>query len=385
MTSRPHDPMTALAHFNESDLLALIENELDPEAADALHRQLAAEPGALEAIERMRQDRAMLRELPDPEVPHDLLADLEPMLVRPMLMPEGDWRRRHRPRRGLPIRAMAAAVLVIGVSAAVWLLVDSLTGTGPAEPGETLVTAEAEEADAPRDAGAVASTVQAEASSPDEPAVVYEPSEFHSTPMVPVHSPLDDGPATIRAAEFVLVIRTGDPERLPDTLREALRELDTDSALVRNYSRDEIRQLERQLMAGVVIDKHAAEGGKRKSPPVVSGGRSPRGTPPARRQSDEPGAAHLFGSSDLVPTSMQQLEFARHGAAYTVSVPLVRLNDVLATLQDADGIDTTLRPTDAEDSDGWFEDYMAVQRAAAELHRTAGNTIVLLPVVVERK
>ena len=88
--------------FDESDLLAYVEDELPPEKTDTLRMLLAAHPRALAVIEAMRHDRAILGTDPEPAVPDDLLAELEPMMARPMLMADPqDWRRRYRPRRGL--------------------------------------------------------------------------------------------------------------------------------------------------------------------------------------------------------------------------------------------------------------------------------------------
>ena len=55
--------------FDEAELLALIEDELDSDRAEALRTSLRdTDPRALEAIERMRADREILSSLNTPEV-----------------------------------------------------------------------------------------------------------------------------------------------------------------------------------------------------------------------------------------------------------------------------------------------------------------------------
>ncbi|MHC5008663.1 MAG: anti-sigma factor family protein, partial [Planctomycetota bacterium] len=82
--------------FDEAELLALIEDTLDPTDAQRLRQRLASEPEAVALIDRMREDRELLRSIPEPEVPGGLLAELEPILARPMLMPDLPARRRRR-------------------------------------------------------------------------------------------------------------------------------------------------------------------------------------------------------------------------------------------------------------------------------------------------
>ena len=75
-----------LDHHDELELLALIEGDLDARQAAALRKRLANEPRAQAMIERMREDRAVLRAMGSPELPADFVARLEPLLARPMLI-----------------------------------------------------------------------------------------------------------------------------------------------------------------------------------------------------------------------------------------------------------------------------------------------------------
>ena len=112
--------------YDEHELLALIEDELDPERTRALRQRLAREPAALAAVDRMRSDRRRLRTLEAPAPPADLLADLEPLMARPMLVEmRPSALRRARARRERRLRVMQAALVA---AAAVALLVGGWVG-----------------------------------------------------------------------------------------------------------------------------------------------------------------------------------------------------------------------------------------------------------------
>ncbi len=133
-----------LDHFEESDLLALIEGELGPEDAKALWGRISEDPHARGVIQAMRRDRELLQALGEPPVPVDLLAELEPRLARPMLMaPTGeDLRRRHRRRRRRygPIAAAAGIALML-FAGVYWAAVSGrLSSTGP-EPADQFAMA----------------------------------------------------------------------------------------------------------------------------------------------------------------------------------------------------------------------------------------------------
>ena len=118
-----------LDHFDESDLLALIEGELDPAEASTLWRRIGEDPHARGVIEAMQRDRQLLQSLGEPPMPVDLLVELEPRLARPMLMgPTGDdLRRRHRRKRRRygPIAAAAGIGLML-FGGAYWAAVSGL-------------------------------------------------------------------------------------------------------------------------------------------------------------------------------------------------------------------------------------------------------------------
>jgi len=75
-----------LDEFDPTELIDLIEGELDAPAARALSARLARDPAARATVETIMRDRAVLRSLGHPELPAGLLARLEPLLARPMLI-----------------------------------------------------------------------------------------------------------------------------------------------------------------------------------------------------------------------------------------------------------------------------------------------------------
>src|SRR5262245_47363983 len=117
-----------LHRYDESELLDLIEGELDAPAAEALRQRLASDPRAAAAVDRIIADRTSLRSLKEPALPYDFMARLEPVLARPMLIESsqpqpahkpGEFRRQyrrqtHRIRWG---RLAAAAVVLLALLA----------------------------------------------------------------------------------------------------------------------------------------------------------------------------------------------------------------------------------------------------------------------------
>ena len=104
--------------FEEAQLLALIEAQLDHATAQQLRKRLEAHSGAGELIERLQADRELLRSEPEPALDVDLVAELEPLMARPILMgPPGEFRRRRTRRRRwvLPLAAGLGVAFVGGL------------------------------------------------------------------------------------------------------------------------------------------------------------------------------------------------------------------------------------------------------------------------------
>ncbi len=390
--------------FDETELLALIEDELNPRDARALRERLADEPGGLRAIEAMRRDRAALKTTREPELPGDLLAELEPMLARPMLMPEGDWRRKRRRRVRPPAWAVVAAMVTLAATVGLWALVDRvdwtrLAGTGSAGPGE----------------GAAALAARGDQAGPAAPGGTGE-GWLNDGSVIHHHAPLDEGPGAsglaaarptmgsrlsgkepVLAAGFVLVFSTDDSTSVEETLRRVLADPQTTS-LVRNFDYEEAGRLERLLLRGsqmetgdgdVIVADSAPQADAIVDRPRPAPGRRDAKTPrrlPLPEKFTE--ATQLFGRASLAPSFERQLEFSQQGATYTISVPLARLDEVLARLQMTVGAQTTLRlrrPAGETAAGTWLGDYDEVRRAAAQMRRTNPDAVILLPVVVKKK
>lgn len=394
--------------FDEADLLALIEDEVDPEQAAEIRRRLVGDPQALALLERLRDDRMLLRTMDEPQVPADLLADLETTLVRPMLMADtGDWRRRYRQRRPWKRYVAAVAVLTIMVLAGVWATASGVIGFGSGSGSPLARHDDAVTAPAP------VTPSQRLAALPQEPADDQWPPadavihHYLPVPSVGLKTAVAAVPfsgdrqvsARFTAARFALVVKGRDQDQIEQTLRRVLGELESQAALVRNFSYPEAEQLALQLrldrdrgvdselarafedFAGI-----AASGTDRPFPAEglvtrrKAAGRFARTL--ERSEAAVTVSGLLVGPRSLAPSYEQQLEFAEAGATWTISVPVEHLNDLLARLQLTEGQTTALK---VWGDDGgawgpvrWLSDYPRILQEAALLEGT-----VMLPVVVE--
>ena len=111
--------------FDESQLLELIEGELDSAAAASLRGRVADDPKTLAMLAKLENDRHVLRSLPEPEPPPQLQSQIENILARPMLIEAvkpGVYRRQQRRiARQRRLRQLAtAAIIALSISGAVW-------------------------------------------------------------------------------------------------------------------------------------------------------------------------------------------------------------------------------------------------------------------------
>jgi len=406
--------------FNEADLLALIEGELAPKQAAKLRRRLAGEPRMAALVDRLQDDREMLRTMPAPPLPSGLVTELEPMMARPMLMPNaGDWRQRYRHRR--PWRrhvAMAAiaAVVCMALLGGVWAVSSGLLGGGTVEDSMLATTA----AGASHASSGVGD-VRAAGETRDVPWPPEGSTIHHRRPMgdpvrladaqeperrMPPGPRRERGAApSLTAADFVLVVNApGGGEQamqhLQDTLQRVVGGLAGEVALVRNFSFAQAQQLARRVEAdqGRRFDRELSRAGSDFAG-ITATGRATGGERLIRRRRaagrlartvDESGGAlavsgQLVGPRSLAPTYEQQIDYAEGGAIWTITVPADRLNEVLAGLALAEGCETVLqlrRDGDAVAPTGpgrWLSDYPRILREAARLDGT-----VMLPVVISQ-
>ncbi|MHC4101470.1 MAG: anti-sigma factor family protein [Planctomycetota bacterium] len=392
--------------FDEAELLALIEDELDAADAERLRQRLVSEPEALALIERMREDRARLRATPEPEVPGGLLAELEPILARPMLMLETPARRRRRP----VVSAVAAGVALATLGGFWAVLVSNLEPAAP-EPVE-LVEAQRSPAPAPRTG---LEAVRQPAPATDETWPPAGTVIHHRGPLVAVsgrpavaREPVQaartarGGEPSLVAADFMLVVRAGDATEAEQTLQRIVSDLGAETALVRNFTYREADELEeaRRLAEGarsadpaeaddMVADALGETPARRQADRSAPGRTRPRPRPQDLPESRYSTSELLVGSKEFAPSFERQLDFSQRGAAYTLSVPAARLMQVLSRLQLDAPHQTALcieaGGVDAETTDElrWLRDWPMAKQAADALDTHGRDAVILLPVVVE--
>lgn len=116
-------PAPTMTHQPDpSLLLAYVEGELPEREEARLRAQLASQPDLLAMLDRMSADRARLRAIGEPPLSVDLVAALEPLLARPLLMMNdtpGAYRRGVRSRRFGPPLTVAAGLAILGSSVAI--------------------------------------------------------------------------------------------------------------------------------------------------------------------------------------------------------------------------------------------------------------------------
>ncbi len=403
-----------MSDFAEADLLALIEGELAPKQAARLRRRLAADPQMAALVQRLQDDREMLRTMAPPPLPVGLLTELEPMMARPMLMPNsGDWRRRYRRRRPWRRYVAIAAVVCMALLAGVWAVGSGLLDGGSVEDSTLAMSG----APMSQPSFGIGEQRPADATPndqwrPERSTVHHHHPVGDATRLADPREPerrVPPGPRRERgatpmltAADFVLVVSAGDggEQAVQDTLQRVVGGLNAEAALVRNFSFEQAQQLARRVEAdkGRRLDRELSRAGTDFAG-ITATGRAAGGERLVRRRSaasrlartiDQSGGAlavsgQLVGPRSLAPTYEQQIDYAEGGAIWTITVPADRLNDVLAGLALIEGCETVLqlrREGDAVPATGpdrWLTDYPRILREAAGLNGT-----VMLPVVISQ-
>lgn len=371
--------------FDEAQLLALIEDQLDTSAAERFKAELADKPELLKQIEQMRADRASVRSLPEPELSRDLLESLEPALARPMLLAPlsaAEYRKRHaharRPRRFARL-AMAAAFLLI-VFAGVWA-----ASTGLLTGGDDRVSAVNDiVASRTPGAGVVDQRALHDGSmlaSADDTQPFDRVTVHHLPPPTDVREALSemrlaaaepadagmakrsgatrsDGAAKAKLAEapFALVIETDDLDRTITLLSETVDPASAPMSLVRNITENEV------LEYGKMLARQGAATKRLSAPSVASASTEDRSAPsansPARAMEPLPAplpgslplGEQLAGDPERAADVSDQLRFSNAGAQYALTVPADRVAEALMAINLASGQTTSLRSLDAIDA-----------------------------------
>jgi len=280
-------------HASQDDLLlGWIEGTLEPPQQQVVDRMIAADEDLGRRLHAMREQRRLLAVLEDPEMPADLLDQVERAVARPMLSTRspGSFRRSNSPLvRPVPLRRvlpMAAMFLVgFGVLAALVLL----------------------------------NPLQWLSSTPEEHVSYGANSElihsFFAKGEADVEGPFGDSSSIITGSEVVvdpeplaLVLSPGEDEVMLGMLRTlALR---TDATLLVNASPRDL--LDPSLEASVV------------------GSRSRPDAAPLLMEVE----GVLLGDASRVPTVEDQFAYAREGAMWTVTIPMNRFEEFLLVLDE---------------------------------------------------
>ena len=255
--------------FDHNELLALIEGELDEPRASELRRELATQPEALMQIEAMIADRRSMRSMSQPQMPRDLLSELETHLARPMLVGQssrqsntikpGHYRRTHR-RRRLPAALAVAAMIALFVFAGWWAMSSGLFEQGHSS-SEMIAQNDQPTVDNPSPTTTASSNTAPDDALADDASVHhYMPVPFGDDRRATADSDSTNrqpSTETPRQLPFALVVvanadsQTGNNARseLESTLQTVLKRRDGMTALVRNFSFAEAREIEKRYYA----------------------------------------------------------------------------------------------------------------------------------------
>jgi hypothetical protein len=390
-----------------------------------LRAALAGHPEAATTLESIRQDRAALRSLPDPPLPRDLLDQLEPVLARPMLVESrpGAYRRQYhrRQRRRRVLRVAAAATFLLAGGGGLLLLLTGWPGGAEIEPPRMAA-----------ESGTSASTATEAETQDAAPPTVWPPAGA----VVHHHSPpaLEDASTLLAAASgaagndrdrrggstapvplpFALVVVTDEPAAAEQQVVTRLAGLDGPVAVVRNFSFEEARRIEAQLVARRTRRSEGPGG-------PLAAGLDPTATPAAvdgddelirrvieqigrsaaDRRADPPSASRrLLGQPAWAATPRHQLLFSGQGATHTVTVPAERLAEVLQRMDDVPSLETALcwlprqatdpaelawdeQPELPLDQVRWAADRARIVEHVDRLIAEQPGALVMLPVAVQ--
>jgi anti-sigma factor RsiW len=433
-------------HFDQDELLAFIEGELEPDEAARLEHELSNSPRAAMQVERMRRDRELLRTEREPDMPRNFLPSIESRLARPMLMESlheaeqaeiaeafasapgarpGVMRRQHRRKllRTRLNRFATAAVIVLVAGTGVWTVavVTNLTE----RTSGWIAAMRSPIAANPQDSEYVAldqhPNVQNDTSAAKDD-VAWPPGAIvhHAPPRtlrvddadLLAHNGLARNATPDRAPQFdvLLVIRADHPDAFETMMRQFVAALDTPAALVQNFSYDEATRLAEAWartqalrpdrrdarppsIAGV--NGEASAGNERLSRLADEARQQLRQTRGGRAIDEVEQSRQLTGPRELAATFAEQLDFSSRGATHTITITADRLHDLLAALNRAAQGEAMLAPLPEPERASEFSSQTAqqvwlthrreLQRVASELDRIAPDSLIHLPVRVERR
>lgn len=429
--------------IDEQQLIELIEGELAGADAEKLRAQLISQDAALAAkVAAMQHDRQALRSLPPVDPPIDFLAELEPMIARPMLMDDvpgaasapiivtkpGTARRAaHRQqRRAQLLPAAIAAGIVIVLSGGLWYTLTQIgvfnsehsiaTNTNGDASSESRLTANSSTA------GNSSNTV---AASQIEITNMLASGELHhklpplddmqSVAALPTRVALAEvdadlpefslnNPPQFVLADFELVIRTGRDDDPQNVLARAIEPLAGRAAVVRNLTTANLKIIESAWLASRAESGNASEPARASmnntkpqtgGDPIKSGRRAlPALNADMLRDSADKliESGLVAGEPALMPLYSTQIELSEAGSVYTIVLPARDLQVMLERLAAVRGVDSamlTMRAdpnaaakTSAANAARWVSDLSRVQQSWEKLASEQPDAVVVLPIVI---
>ena len=393
----PQDPAIrqSLKAFQEADLHAFVEGEVDGSQQQALLAKLADHPALMQLLESLQADRRLLQSCKSSPMPVGMEIDVQSALARPMLVASqastpGAYRRKinqqaQRARFLRLISALAAAIIIV-VGAVIFMISISTGVSEPEEPQTPLFASVNNDGPLPPEA-AVPLLAESQAVSIPETLIVEA--------SVSEQSVKDAWRLNAEPIPFALVLSESTENQAVELLLRARRRLAAEDGMVtvvRNFSRLEAAQLEQDLLAandpgrirpmpGALAAMDMADGPAR----WFDGGNRNWASDQefGGRGSKTNQSGVISGPSKLAPDYDIQLSYSESGANYTIAIRLCDVDSLLQELALVEPAATRLvaisdeAPQDRLDQMAWIRQWIS------QLQRVSDQTIIYLPVIIE--
>ena len=393
----PRDPAIeqSLKAFQEADLHAFVEGELDGSQQQALLAKLADHPALMQLLESLQADRRLLQSCKSSPMPVGMEIDVQTALARPMLVASqvsapGAYRRKinkqaQRARFLRLITALAAAIII--VTGAVIFMIAISPGLSEPEGSEAPLLA----------SGNNDGLLPPEAVAPllAKSEAVRMPEILAVDSSVSERSVKETWRLNAEPIPFALVLSASTDKQAMELLLRARRRLAAEDGMVtvvRNFSRIEAAQLEQDLLAvddpsrvgpmpGTLAAMDMADGPVR----WFDGGHrnwvSDQDFAGQGSKTNQSGV--ISGPSNLAPDYDIQLSYSDSGATYTIAIRLCDVDSLLQELALVEPVTTRLvaisdeAPQDRLDQMAWIRQWIN------QLQHASDQMIIYLPVVVE--
>ena len=393
----PRDPaiQKSLKAFQEADLHAFVEGELDGSQQQALLAKLADHPALMQLLESLQADRRLLKSCKSSPMPIGMEIDVQAALARPMLVDSqvsvpGAYRRKinkqaQRARFLRLITALAAAIIIVA-GAVIFLIAIS---PGLSEPkgsqSPLLATGNNDGLLPPEAAAPLLAEIEA-VRTPETRAVDSSISE---------RSVKEAWRLNAESIPFALVLSASTETQAMELLLRARRRLAAEDGMVtvvRNFSRIEAAQLEQDLLAvddpsrvgpmpGTLAAIDMSDGPVR----WFDGGHrnwvSDQDFVAQSSKTDQSGV--ISGPSNLAPDYDIQLSYSDRGATYTIAIRLCEVDSLLQELALVEPAKTRLVAISDEAPQGRLEQMAWIRKCMNQLQHASDQMIIYLPVVVK--